>query len=260
MPKITSVAPGTFCWVDLATNDPAAAKTFYTGLFGWSVEDLPTDQGPPYSMLRQDGVDVCALFQLAPDMGDPPRWQAYVAVEDVDTTTAKAVELGARLFMPPMDVMEFGRMAVIQDPTGAALCLWLDRTRKGSALRNEPGAQCWLELQTKDTSMAATFYRDLFGWEARTSESVMEGQYHLFSLGEIEVGGMLQIQDDWGPVPPNWCVYFGVADCDGSLAQAERLGGKILFPAMEIENVGRFAFLQDPQGAVFAVIQLAHPC
>ena len=69
---------------------------------------------------------------------------------------------------------------------------------------------------------------------------------------------MLKIEEDWGPVPPNWVVYFGVDDCDAAAAEAERLGGKTLFPAMEVENVGRFAFLQDPLGAAFAVIQLAH--
>ena len=70
---------------------------------------------------------------------------------------------------------------------------------------------------------------------------------------------MLQIQKEWGEVPSNWAVYFAVADCDASLEKAKQLGGKPLMDTMDIEGVGRFVFLQDPQGAAFAIIQLAMP-
>jgi predicted enzyme related to lactoylglutathione lyase len=83
----------------------------------------------------------------------------------------------------------------------------------------------------------------------------MEGRYVLFELQGRPIGGMLEIQDDWGPMPANWTVYFGVADCDAALDAATRLGGAVLMGPMEIEKVGRFADLRDPQGAAFAVIQ-----
>ena len=85
-------------------------------------------------------------------------------------------------------------------------------------------------------------------------EGFMDGAYKIFVLDGREVGGMLAIGDDWGPVPPNWTIYFGVRDCDATVAKVEWLGGLVLAPAMEVEGVGRFAHLQDPQGAVFAVI------
>lgn len=59
-------------------------------------------------------------------------------------------------------------------------------------------------------------------------------------------------------MPPNWVVYFGVADCDGAVATAKRLGGTLMMEPMEVEGVGRFAYLTDPQGATFAVIEFAH--
>jgi len=259
MSQIDPYPPGTFCWVDLATHETDAARAFYTGLFGWAAVDLPTDQGVPYTMLRQDGADICALYPLPPNMGGRSSWNAYVAVADVDASLASAIDLGAQVLMPAMDVMKAGRMAVVQDPTGAALSLWQGREHKGAGGNNRPGAMCWVELQTEDMALAAQFYGDLFGWTTRTSESVKDRRYELFVHGEHEVGGMLEIAPDWGPVPPNWAVYFCVEDCDATLAEARRFGGKALVPAMEIANVGRFAFLQDPQGAVFAVIQLAHP-
>jgi len=257
MPEMTYYPSGTFCWVDLATTDTMAAKNFYTSLFGWTAEDLQTDQGPPYTMLCKDGKQVCALFPLAPDMGEQPRWQAYISVDNVDTTVASAAALGGRVIMPPMDVMQAGRMAAILDPTGASVYLWQPVEHAGAQLLNEPGAQCWLELQTKDTESAAHFYGGLLGWTTRASESVMEARYEVFAKNDKDLGGMMEIQADWGPVPPNWKVYFGVEDCDATLARTLELGGQVLFPAMEIENIGRFAFLQDPQGAVFAVIQVA---
>jgi predicted enzyme related to lactoylglutathione lyase len=69
---------------------------------------------------------------------------------------------------------------------------------------------------------------------------------------------MLEIQGDWDPMLPNWTVYFGVADCDGTLETVAEQGGSVLMGPMEVENVGRFAYLRDPPGATFAVIQFAH--
>jgi predicted enzyme related to lactoylglutathione lyase len=259
MVEITRHPPGAFCWVDLATSDPDGAKAFYTSLFNWSARDLPTDRGVPYTMLFRGDRRVCALYRRAPDMGDRSRWQGYVAVADVDAAADSAAAMGARLLMAPMDVMQAGRLAVIQDPTGAAVGLWQAGEHAGAELLNEPGAQCWLELQTGDKRLAARFYGGLLGWTTRTSKSVMDGRYEIFVHDGREIGGMLQIEKEWGPVPPNWSVYFGVDDCDGALKAAVGLGAKALFPAMDVESVGRFAFLQDPQGAVFAVIELAHP-
>jgi len=87
----------------------------------------------------------------------------------------------------------------------------------------------------------------------------MEGKYHIFAHAGQEVGGMMEIEPEWGPMPPNWFIYFGVDDCDGTISEVEHRGGKLLFPAMQIDHVGRFGYLQDSQGAVFAIIQRAHP-
>lgn len=258
MTEMTSYAPGSFCWADLATNDTDAAKAFYTGLFGWEVVDTPTDVGIPYSMLLNGGKPVAALYAMSPDQGPlPPHWQSYVSVEDVDAVAAAVPTLGGSVLMPPMDIMDAGRMSMVQDLTGAVLGLWQANRHLGANLWNQPGAISWNELLTHDTARAEIFFGGLFGWTAKTNKDLMEGKYHVFKSDGQQIGGMMQIEPAWGPMPSNWTVYFGVDDCDGTTAEARRRGGKLLFPAMEIENVGRFAYLQDPQGAVFAVIQ--HP-
>jgi hypothetical protein len=156
-----------------------------------------------------------------------------------------------------MDIMDYGRMCFLRDPTGAMLGLWQAGSHGGAEIDNQLGARSWCELQTRDTAAATSFYTALFGWTTRTKPDLMDGRYVLFELDGREVGGMLQIQDEWGPVPPNWSVYFAVADCDGALTTARRLGARVVMEPMEIPEVGRFAFLADPQGAVFAVIQFA---
>jgi predicted enzyme related to lactoylglutathione lyase len=260
MIEMTRYAPGSFCWADLATNDPDSAKAFYAGLFGWEAVDSPTDAGVPYTMLLTDGRPVGALYAMGPDhAGAPPHWQNYVSVEDVDAAVAAVQDHGGTVLMAPVDIMDSGRMAMVQDPSGAVLGLWQGKRHLGAGLWNQPGAICWNELLTRDLARAERFFADLFGWTAKTNPSVMEGKYHILVNAGQDVGGMMQIGPDWGPMPPNWTVYFGVGDCDGTIAEAERRGGRLMFPAVEISNVGRFAYLQDSQGAVFAVIQQAHP-
>lgn len=247
-------APGTFCWVDLGTTDPGAAKGFYTAVFGWTAEDLPTSGGPPYTLFAYEAKGVCGAYPLCAGQGEHPYWLSYVCISDLDATVARAQSLGAQVTMPPKDIMEEGRLAVIQDPTGAHLGLWQPRRHQGAALCNAPGAPSWNELQTHDLEAAAAFYQGLFGWTLKPYEGFPDCVYKIFVLNGREVGGMLAIGEDWGPVPPNWSIYFGVQDCDAAVAKSEWLGGSLLAPAMELAGVGRFAHLQDPQGAVFAVI------
>src|SRR5213592_4182251 len=162
MGKRTGYAPGTFSWVDLTTSDAAAAKAFYGRLFGWDFEDNEIPGGGTYTMCKVKGDYVCAI----PSSTDqaPPHWNSYVTVTSTDESAAKAKELGASLIEEPFDVLEAGRMALVQDQTGAALCVWEPRQTIGAGRVNEPGCLTWNELQTPDVDAAGSFYRELFGW------------------------------------------------------------------------------------------------
>jgi len=100
-----------------------------------------------------------------------------------------------------------------------------------------------------------TFYTQLFGWDAKTDKG--DTPYTEWLLpGMPPFGGMMQIDERWGNVPSNWMGYVMVDDCDASFAKAVELGASQCVPPSDIENVGRFAVLSDPQGAMFAVIKL----
>jgi uncharacterized protein len=109
-----------FVYVELNTTDVSAAKTFYTKLFDWKLEDVP---GMDYTFIKV-GEGTGGGMMKHPVPGAPSSWLAYVAVDDINAATAKAKSLGAKIMMGPQEVMGHGHMTVITDPTGAPLALW----------------------------------------------------------------------------------------------------------------------------------------
>jgi predicted enzyme related to lactoylglutathione lyase len=258
MPEVDGFETGKFCWADLSTTDPAAAKTFYSSLFGWEIEDMPIPGGGTYSMARMKGRYTGALSEQMEQeraQGVPPHWNVYVSVDDVDTFAKRAEAAGGSIMMPAFDVLDSGRMAVLADPTGAVFCLWQPQEHAGYGLINEPGAMDWNELVSPDPEKARAFYTELFDWKAETMNMGPEaGDYTVFSVGEQQVAGLMKTPEG-APMPPSWTVYYNVADCDASAAKVSELGGQIYFGPHFMERVGKFATCADAQGAVFAIIE-----
>lgn len=252
--KMTEYVPGTPCWVDLGTTDLEGAKAFYGALFGWSAEVTQDPEAGGYTVFLLNGRQVAGgMTTMSPEQ--PVAWSTYVAVADADATTAKAEAAGAKTIVAPMDVMDVGRMAMFADPTGAVLGLWQPRAMKGAGLVGEPGALAWSELNTRDAAAAKTFYTATFGWNPVTSP--MDGmEYTELQLSGQTVAGLMEMDDDHFPrtTPPHWAVYFGVADCEASVAKVAELGGTIVVPTTPIP-VGRFAVCQDPQGGFFSLFE-----
>lgn len=259
MQEVMRYPSGTFAWADLATTDTAAARQFYTQLFGWQAHDMPAGPDSVYTMLLLEGKEVAGLYEMAAEQKAqhiPPYWLSYVSVDDLDSMAAKAQSLNGTILLPPMDVMDAGRMALVQDPTGAIFGMWQPGQHIGAKLVNIPGTLCWNELATTSTDQAGAFYTALFGWQTSTSTSATGMPYIAFHNQGRMAAGMMQIAPEWGEMPPNWSVYFAVEDCDATVARARELGATIEMEPMEIPDTGRFAVVQDPQGAVFMVIKM----
>jgi predicted enzyme related to lactoylglutathione lyase len=254
--EFTAHAPGVFCWPELGTTDQKAGATFYQRLFGWDVNEQPIGPTETYTMFMLRGLEVAAAYTLRPEerqQGAPPHWNAYVSVKSADDTAKRAQELGGNVLAPPFDVMDAGRMAVLQDPTGAVFSVWQPARHIGAKILRESNALGWTELLTNDTAAAEKFYAQLFGWKAKKG-----GDYTEFAVGDTPDAGMMKIDERWGNVPSHWMPYFQVNDCDGSVAKAKELGGRVNVPPTDIENVGRFAMLADPQGAMFSIIKITN--
>lgn len=258
----TPHAPGTFCWAELMTVDGPAAKEFYSKLFGWKLHDDPLPSGGVYTMAQVDGGNAAAMYEMGPEQraqGIPPNWLPYFSVESAADAAAKAQGLGGSVVMGPMDVMEVGSMAVLQDPVGATFAVWQAKQHIGMEhVDARPGTFCWAESMTKDADAAGAFYTQMFGWDSNPMD-MGEFTYHIFMQGEAQKAGLMEIQPDMGPMPPHWMVYVAVADCDATTAKAQELGAQVMVPPTDIPGIGRFSLFQDPTGAMLSVIAMSTP-
>lgn len=250
--------PGSICWLELATTDQAAAKEFYSALFGWTPEDSPIGPDAVYTIFKLQGRDAAACYTLREDqkaMGVPPNWLVYIAVKSTDDAAARAKELGGTILAGPFDAGQFGRMAIIQDPTGAVFAVWQALTHTGIKVTGVDGAFSWIDLSTDDPQRASKFYADLFGWQMVLSDEDPEHDYIHIKNGEHFIGGIPPARDRQPGVPPHWLVYFHTSDCDTFGGKAEQMGARLLLKPMTMEEVGRMAIAADPQGAVFAMFE-----
>src|ERR687896_53359 len=177
--------------------------------------------------------------------GIPSVWTTYLATDDVDATAAKARDAGGNVMMEPFDVLDAGRMTMIQDPTGAVVGVWQAGRHHGSELANEPGSFNWNELNTRDVAAATRFYEAVFGVEVDTQE-LAGTAYGVIKVDGRGVGGVRHLDAPEDQVPAHWQTVFAVADCDASLRQVEELGGRKLTDPLEVPGIGRFALVQDP--------------
>ena len=255
MGERTAYAPGTFCWADLGTTDVDGAVAFYSALLGWEADEMPAGDGMTRTMMRVGSGYVCGLSAMPPEqraLGAPPAWLSYVSVEDADSAAERAGALGGGVVMPPLDVLDAGRMALVQDPQGAVLGLWQPRARIGADLVNDPGAMTINQLNTSDPAAAARFYGELFGWEIDQVAPEPQAYWGIRNAGALN-GGMMALQPG-SPAPPHWLVYFTSADLEASAAAIAAGRGQVVVPAMTVP-AGRFLVARDPQGAHFALFE-----
>jgi predicted enzyme related to lactoylglutathione lyase len=261
--------PGEFNWIDLSARDFDAQSAFYEGLFGWGHTDIvppvaeleamgiPSAEGMTYRMFNSGGHNVGGMSQLSRDLiaqGMPSAWNTYVATDDVDATVVKAADLGGTVVMPPMDVTGSGRMAGIQDPTGAYIFFWKPLLPDETIEYFQPGTLSWTDLTTRDPEKAVAFYTELLGWDVQPMEESPMPYWQVSVEGQGE-GGIMSMPDLPAEVPSFWMPYFGTTDIAASFAKAVELGATVMREPTEISGMLWFAVLADTAGATFALLQ-----
>jgi len=261
---------GVPCWVETWHNDPEAALTFYSGLFGWEAENtLGLEADGTFSICRLRGRDVAAIGSPIPE-GAPPTavWSTFVRVESAQRTATQVAEAGGSVMVEPFESFEGGRLAIVADPSGAVLAAWEQAEHRGAQLVNEPGAWSMSILNTRDPEGAEAFYGTVFGWETETFDTG-GGEVELFRLpgyvgGEPQqpvprdvVAVMVEMDSHGLPkeMPPHWSVDFWIDDTDAAAAKAPELGGSVVVPPFD-SPAFRQAVLLDPGGAAFTASQL----
>lgn len=247
------MSQGAFCWYELATTDPQAARVFYADVIGWQAEEVPEMH---YTLLKSGDAMVGGLMAL-PDhvrqAGIPPHWIAYVAVDDVDQYTQRSQSEGATLHHGPADIPGVGRFAIITDPQGAPITLFKGTSPQPPAVPGgTPGQFGWHELRTTDLDAGFTFYASLFGWtRAEAIDMGPMGTYQMFAHEGITRGGMMKTP---AGTHPCWLLYINVDAIDRVAQRAQLAGGMILQGAHQVPGGSWIAHLRDPQGADIAIV------
>ncbi|AUI51007.1 VOC family protein [Arthrobacter crystallopoietes] len=254
MPK-PDITPGAPCWIDLMTSDPEKAKNFYTELFGWTYETGDEEKYGGYIMAFKNGQSVAGLMKNDGQSGYPDVWTTYLRVDDIDATTQAAANSGGQIFMPPMEVPEQGKMAMIGDAGGAAVGVWEFGGHTGFQLAAEPGSPAWHEIFTRDYPSTVKFYQDVFGWDTDVMSDTDEFKYTTLGAGENAKAGIMDVSSFLPEsIPAHWRIYFAVENADAAIEKTTALGGQVVQPA-EDTPFGRVATLTDPTGAMFLIVQ-----
>lgn len=188
----------------------------------------------------------------------PPHWATYVGVDSADEAAARASELGAKVLAEPFDVMEMGRMAVIQDPTGAVIQVWQAVGDEGTTPPSVQGTVAWRELRTSEIDAAVKFYGEWLGWNA-VANDMGDFTYYVFHKGELPVAGGMQLFGEMANIPAHWAITFKADDVDATFAAAVEHGAVAQMPPGDLPDVGRFSALADPQGVSFGIMKWADP-
>ena len=256
--------PGAISWPELMTVDAESAAAFYAEVFGWSIRTMAMQTGE-YHVATVDGLHRAGLMDR-PEEHIPPSWNFYVTVDDARAAADRAVQLGATLEVPAMEVPEVGTFVGLVDPQGAFIFLmqYADMP-EGSEARTDvdylsffatEGAFSWFQLLTPDPEAAARFYSELFSWSTEVQQQPM-GPYHVLRIGEVGFGG---ITAPFAPdIPPHWQGYVTVDDADETALRVSEAGGEILMPPTDVPGVGRMLALRDPQGAMLMAVAYAMP-
>jgi len=257
MSERTSYQPGTPSWIELSgTPDIEASARFYADLFGWEMPELPNSaELGGYRRAKLNGKDIAGV---SPRMQDeqPCVWSTYISVESADATLGKVREAGGSVMFGPDDVMDLGKLGVFSDPTGAVLGVWEPGTFAGAEVVNEDGSWGWNELNTRDIAASKEYYTQVFDWTTEEQDMGEMGTYTIWKGGTESRAGMLDFSS-MAPAeaPPHWLIYFIVADADTAIEKVKAGGGSVINGPFD-SGMGPMAVVQDPQGAVFALIAL----
>lgn len=242
---------GKFVWFEHVSNNVEACKKFYTELLGWNFASFPMGDQTYYMI--QNGGEGIGGYRTAPP-GVPSHWMSYVSVPDVDASAAAAQKAGAKVLLAPMDFGPVGRGAALTDPQGAAFSIWHNADSDRADVKAIAiGDWYWNELMTSDANAALKFYEGAFGFGHDSMDMGPMGTYYILNKDGVGRAGLMKAPDP--KAPTSWTPYIRVADCDASANTAKHLGAQICVPPTDIPNVGRFAILADPTGAMVGIIR-----
>ncbi len=246
---------GKFSWFELVGPDPKKAQAFYAELLGWMAVSFPVG-GASYDMIfaGETPDTMIGSYTSRRDDGRGARWVASVSVGDVDAAAATARAQGAQILEPPYDLPRVGRAARILDPDGAEFALFKSSTGDPPDAGDALSARFfWNELHTHSPERALAFYEKVVGFAHRAIPMGSAGTYYVVAKGGVDRGGVTNHLP--AGVSAHWLPYVKVNDVDAAFVCARRLGATVVVAPEDIAGIGRYGVLQDPTGALVALMK-----
>jgi uncharacterized protein len=250
MPQRDFTPAGAPTWIELFTSDPARTRAFYCELFGWQQLDPGPDYGGYVNLLLGDAMVAGSMVNDG-QSGAPDGWSVYLDVANIEVAAHAVESNGGHVMMPPMAVMDLGKMAVVGDPGGGGIGMWQAGTHKGFGVVGEHGSPSWFELHTRAYDASVPFYRNVFSWTTHVMSDTPEFRYTTLGEGDGALAGIMDgtsYMAEWAPA--QWKIYFRADDVDATVARALELGGSVVEAASDTPY-GRLAELADPTGITF---------
>ena len=236
---IMNIENNSFCWYGIET--PVDAGTpFYAGVLGWNVTQ---EAGFPPTFVAPGG----AVAHIQPPEAGPPSWCSFLAVDDVDARTARAVQYGATILVPPTD-LPVGRFSVVATPSGGVFGLYQPAEQDELAAPG-PGSIHWVELESADLDRDVAWFVSVFGFSVQVRE-MATGPVHVLEAGDTPRASIVPATEG-----SRFTAWVEVADLDATLARVGEHGGATLGDPASDPAVGRMAVVADPGGARFGLVQ-----
>ena len=238
--------PGRFVWHDLVTDDIETAKQFYGGLFGWTFETRGR-----YTSISNQGKVIAGMIKVEFEPGISPFWVPYLSVDDLDNAVDTATGAGGELLRGPGKMINRGRFALIGDPEGARLVLLHAETGDPAPVEPELNGWLWDELWTGDVPKSLAFYQRLGPYQTLPAPDNKTTDYQVLTIDDRWAAGLTTLPFD--DMHAQWVPALRVRDLGYTMAQVDKLGGRVLIKPDHALTDGNIALIQDPSGAILMV-------
>jgi predicted enzyme related to lactoylglutathione lyase len=247
------VHAGKFTWFELATEDPVAARAFYSAVFGWRFRAVPGTP-TPYEIIEGKAGKVGGLFRRARPTGAPvgARWFGLLSVADPAASAEYVRAHGGEVIQPPSKVAGRGTHAVFRDAQGALFGVL-------AAADGDPpddpvidGEVFWMDLFTTAPADAARFYSGLAGYQAIEARTESGRTRWLLASEEVARAGIVALPP--GKNGPGWLPYVLVDDVADAMKRARAGGGKVLVEPRADLLDRNLAVIADPLGGAIGIV------
>jgi predicted enzyme related to lactoylglutathione lyase len=249
--------PGKFTWLELATENPASAREFYTAVFGWKFREV-TGAPPSYAVIENDTGKVAGVFRHPRPANATvgARWLPMISVTNAASAAQVVRDRGGQVLAPPKVVAGRGTHAVFRDPEGAVFGVLRSEDGDPPDTPVEEGDVFWLDLFSADAAKAGAFYAAVAGYNVDAGE-VAGRQRTLLSTNGIARAGIARLQGSMGK--PAWLPYILVEDVRATLLRVRQAGGRIVMEPRSTLLDGKLAVIADREGGVIGIVNWVAP-